>query len=273
MDNLQPPEVTVVTTKTPKPPSVARQRAASANGKLGAGRKTPAGLAASSQNATKHGLTAKSFNLLAAEHPEAFALVQYRQMLTFKPRDYHEFLLVKKLINARWAIERADHMQIAALNDKFEMLRRDAPTNANIELLYFKALDTLTGPNNAFAVLQRYLAHHHRLARQAQADLIAYRKLNPSNPPNRPHFDWESFVTTPDELSLSPDDIADETELPNEAKLRSHFVSAPYPDSPKVARVGASPTPGEESPYTIESEQIHILGGLWPCSDSMPTSL
>ncbi len=238
MDNLQPPEVTVVKSKTP---SLNRQRAASANGKLCAGRKTPEGLAASAQNATTHGLTAKSFNLLAAEHPEAFALGEYRQMATFKPRDYHEFLLVKKLVNARWAIERADHLQIAALNDKFETLRRDVPANANIELLYVKALDTLTGPNNAFAVLQRYLAHYHRLARQAQADLIAYRKFNPSNPPNRPHFDWASFVTSPDELSFPYDENPDEPELPNEAKLRSHFVSTTYAEPLKVAHAGVTP--------------------------------
>ena len=263
MDNLQPPEITVVETKTPeppktpKPPSLARQRAASANGKLGAGRKTPEGLAASAQNATTHGLTAKSFNLLAAENPESFAHGEYRQMATFKPRDYHEFLLVKKLINARWAIERADHMQVAAINDKYERLRRDAPANPNIELLYFKALDSLTGPNNAFAVLQRYLAHHHRLARQAQADLIAYRRLNPSNPPNSPHFDWEDFVTTPEELSLSPDDTDDETELPNEANLRSHFVSTTYPEPPKVTHAAASPhTPTAHH----QSTQWHTIG-------------
>ncbi len=231
MDKLQVPEITVIETKTPKPPQPSKP--ASLN--------PSEGLAASSQNATRHGLTAKSFNLLAAKVHEVFALSRNRQMEAFKPRDYHEFLLVKKLINARWAIERADHMQIAALNDKFETLRRDAPTNANIEILYLKALDTLTGPNNAFAVLQRYLAHHHRLARQAQADLIAYRKFNPSNPPNRPHFDWESFITTPDEISLTAEDIADETELPNEAKLRSHFVSITYAEPPKVAHAGVTP--------------------------------
>ncbi len=246
MEDLQTPEIETTIPHTPNPN---RQRAGSANGKLGANKKTPEGRTTSAKNATKHGLTAKQFNLLDCETPQGYALFEYRQMDALRPRDYHEFLLVKKLVDARWAIERAEHMQIAALNRQFDKLRRQpgAGKEKEVDYTYFQAFEALAGTNSGFTLLQRYLSQHHRIASRAQAELLAYRKANPT--PSAP-FDWQSFVISPTEigelpahLTGEPEDAPAETpEFPNEGKLRSHFVSKVYigPDS-KPAKASIPP--------------------------------
>ena len=236
-DNFDTPEV-----ETIPPPNPNRQRAGSQNGKLGANKKTPEGRAVSSKNATKHGLTAKQFNILSCETPQGYALFEYRQMEALRPRDYHEHLLVKKLVDARWAIERGEHMQIAALNRQCDKLRRQpgAAKEKDMDYVYFQALEALAGSNSGFSLLQRYLSQHHRIASRAQAELLAYRKATPN--PGSP-FDWRSFIHTPAEIGELPafltgkqdEPTPEPIEFPNEGSLRSHFVSSTSPLQPPAA--------------------------------------
>ena len=179
MDDLQTPEVETTIPHTPNPN---RQRAGTANGKLGANKKTEEGRKTSAKNATKHGLTAKQFNILDCETPHGYASSEYNQMAALKPRDHHEYRLVSKIVNARWAIERGEHMQIAALNRQFDKLRRQpgAGKDKEVDYIYYQAFESLAGPNSGFTLLQRYLAHHHRVASRAQAELLAYRKATPT---------------------------------------------------------------------------------------------
>ena len=237
MDPLETniPEVESFTPRTPNPN---RQSAGARNGKFGAGRKSPEGLAASAQNATKHALASKALNILDCESVPLFRKFRYLQMQSLQPRDYHEFLLIGNLVKARWAIERGEHMQIAALDNRFNKMRRESD-NPVIDYLYFQAFDSLAAAQGGFSLLQRYLSQHHRLAHQAQVDLLAYRKVSPIRPISGNFYDWESQITVPEEFASDPGSDPDSSELPNEGKLLTHFVATIAPEAaPASATAG-----------------------------------
>ena len=70
-----------------------------AHGRLGAGAKTPEGLAASARNATKHGLSAQTFCLLHNEDAKLFHKLKADLMASLTPRNALELIHVEKIID------------------------------------------------------------------------------------------------------------------------------------------------------------------------------
>ena len=80
--------------------------AARANGALGRGRKTPAGLARSAQNARRHGLLATCV-LLPGEPAENFEELHQQFRERFLPVDGVEDGLIEEMVSAWWRMRRA----------------------------------------------------------------------------------------------------------------------------------------------------------------------
>src|ERR1700686_797619 len=82
------------------------------NSKLSTGPTTPQGKAASSRNATSHGLSAAD-PVLPHEDRAQFSALLERYQSDFSPATAHEEFLVAQMAGARWKLDRADRIEIA----------------------------------------------------------------------------------------------------------------------------------------------------------------
>ena len=99
-----------------------------ANAQSSTGPRTDAGKAASSQNALKHGLTAKSI-LLPEEDEAAYRKMCEGMFEKFAPGDVPEQELVQLLCDTQWRLQRCGRIEAAILSG---------------EVLDFKALDIMS---------------------------------------------------------------------------------------------------------------------------------
>ncbi len=110
-------------TSHPCPPT---ENPHAAHGRLAAGRKTPAGLANSSRNATKHGLSAKYFCLLQNEDPALFEQHRASFQATLAPRNAVEQYEVNRIIESTWLLNRITCLETIALHVETGIQRADA---------------------------------------------------------------------------------------------------------------------------------------------------
>jgi hypothetical protein len=99
-----------------KSPNPRRQEAGRRNGALGKGRKSPAGRARSAQNALKHGLCCSQPHVILHEDEPAYLLLRNRLTAYFQPRSQGEMLLVESIVEAKWAVQRAEEMERQIIN-------------------------------------------------------------------------------------------------------------------------------------------------------------
>ena len=85
--------------------SAARAEAARANGAKSQGPVTPEGRARSSQNAIRHGLSARAV-VLHGEEPADFAQLRDSYVQRFQPADQAEMDLVETMVSSRWRLRR-----------------------------------------------------------------------------------------------------------------------------------------------------------------------
>jgi hypothetical protein len=97
-------------------PNPRRQEAGRRNGAKGKGRKTPEGRVRSAQNALKHGLSCSQPKVIIHEEEPAFRLLRKRFIAFFQPRNQGELLLVESIVEAKWAVERAEEMERQIIN-------------------------------------------------------------------------------------------------------------------------------------------------------------
>ncbi len=142
--------------------------AARANGALGRGRKTPAGLARSAQNAYRHGLLA-SCVLLQAEPRESFEELHRQFRDRFLPVDGVEDGLIEEMVSAFWRMRRACAMETNLLKSNIQdqggtdpAMR---PANAFIGL----------SATPEFNLLHRYEARLQRIFQRAFDNLMRLR--------------------------------------------------------------------------------------------------
>jgi hypothetical protein len=145
------------------------------------GPSTPAGKAASSHNATTHGLSGH-FAVLPHEDLAAFYKSQAGYWNTFKPANDHEYFLVETMVESQWKLARLKRMEFALVQ---QMCGKDTE-HTNPDAVVAAAM--LAGNANAYASLQRYQAAAERSYYKAKKELDRERAhaAKPATQPDAP---------------------------------------------------------------------------------------
>ncbi len=152
--------------------TIAQITANQLNAKSSTGPSTPEGKAASSRNATTHGISG-SFCLLPHEDRTEFQRLLDSYAKTFKPADDHESYLVEIMLQSRWKTARLHRLEAAILT---QMSAQNASVTDPDAML---AAAMLKGSANAYAQVQRYLAaserSYYKALHQLQNDQVQRR--------------------------------------------------------------------------------------------------
>ena len=100
--------------------SKSKQKIARQNGAKAAGSKSPKGLANSSRNALRHGLTSKSL-VLTNESKPAYDRLRLEYFNRFQPKDGVEMDLVEEMVAAKWRQRRMWAVETAAYDLRMEL--------------------------------------------------------------------------------------------------------------------------------------------------------
>jgi hypothetical protein len=131
------------------------------------GPKSPEGKAASSRNATRHGLTAV-FHVLPHEDPAEFEQLAAAVRHEFRPRTDSENFLVDLMIQARCKLVRFDRLQGLA----FEQVLTEPGSSSDPDA---RILAALGASGNMVDKLERYAASARRAYYQARRELESSR--------------------------------------------------------------------------------------------------
>jgi hypothetical protein len=175
------------------------------------GPSSPAGKAASSHNATTHGLSGH-FAVLPHENLAAFHKTRDGYLSTFKPTNDHEGFLVETMVESRWKLARLKRMEAALI----QQMAGQNPTLMDPDAVVAAAI--LAGNANAYASLQRYQAAAERSYYKAKHELERERAqaAKPAPKPEiRPVQNEPKSTKSPTEnvrdfirrLTLQPDDF------------------------------------------------------------------
>ena len=160
----------------PAAPSSAQSAASRLNGARSGGPVTDAGKARAALNGVRHGLSSRTFFLLADEDPEEFRQHEALWLAAWRPRDLHEQEAAMAAIRTMWREIRADRLEAQVLGDLFAAGR--IPDAAEAQAAKDKAFKALGG-------LLRYKARIEREYRAALAALEALRQRRLAQPPAR----------------------------------------------------------------------------------------
>ena len=122
------------------------------NAQRSTGPQTPEGKAASSRNASTHGLSNAAFTLLPTEDVAGFNAALECYFERFHPQDHHECFLTQLMVQSTWKLARIHRIQAALFKHVLEPDVPAATLEAAMAAAMFKA-----NPN-AFQTLER-LAH------------------------------------------------------------------------------------------------------------------
>jgi hypothetical protein len=153
--------------------SLSKSESARINGAKSRGPKSPAGKAASSQNAIKHGLFAKVI-LLRNESAQAFDEMTEDFVRRFEPRDDLEFTIVEQMVAATWRLSRCWSMQAQIMN-----LEMDKGEDADDEALAARSFLASIGNSSAMQILHRFENSYERMITRAIRNLTNLRKNFP----------------------------------------------------------------------------------------------
>ncbi len=173
------------------------------NSQLSTGPRSDTGKAASSRNATSHGLSSAE-PVLPCEDMSNYLVLLNSYIAEFSPSTPHEEFLVSQMVSARWRLDRVQRMENAFLEGML-----DETTNPYAQLvraLLEKDIDPLTR-------LDRYRTSFERTYQRCVRELRATRKFQ--NEANR--------VVKPQQPAAQPI-------KPQPVSVRS--VPAPHPQTP-----------------------------------------
>ena len=150
----------------PAPPCLlyARSKPAAGNGAKARGLKTPAGIANSSLNALKHGLSAKTVVLPGESHDEYDAILN-EYLDEFQPQSIAERDAVEQLATAKWRARRFAGVEAAAISNEIENMsdrisaRYDDIDDTTRIALAFRSL---ADSSRCLHLLDRYNSTAHR---------------------------------------------------------------------------------------------------------------
>ncbi len=166
-----------------------KRKIARTNGAKSAGTKSPEGLHKSSQNALRHGLTAKTL-VLSNESQSKFDELLDSFIQKFLPQDAVELELVTEMVAARWRLRRIWLIQTTTLD--YQMDKMEEELSGKFTLLteptrLSLAFTTLANQEKSLQLLLRYESAYRRMYNQAQRDLLKLRESEPSKKiPNEP---------------------------------------------------------------------------------------
>jgi hypothetical protein len=162
-----------------------------ANAQLSRGPITPAGKTASSQNATRHGLSSPQFAILPNENPAEFTELLESLTAEFEPQTDHELFLVHLMAKSRWKMLRVDRLESEAFDDV--MTAPESPSGSPDS----RILAAMNSNGNILDRLQRYSAAAERSYFRALRELHAGRtqKTRVQNEANQ--FLLDSLLGTP----------------------------------------------------------------------------
>lgn len=140
------------------------------NAQSSTGAKTQEGKAASSRNATKHGLSS-SFNVLAHENQDEFDALLNRLEQEHKPSNHHQVFLVGQLGKTWWLLCRAQRLEAKAFDHMAGAGFDEDDADGRIVTQMFK-----TNPN-AYVSLQRYATQAERSYYKAYRELKAAKQI------------------------------------------------------------------------------------------------
>lgn len=151
----------------PTAPSPAQSEASRLNGARSTGPASEAGKVRAAVNGVRHGLSGRTFFLLADEDPAEFERHEAAWLVAWAPRDLLERHAAEAAIRCLWREERADRLEALVLNDLFAAGRLVDPAEAEAaKTAAFKSLSTLL----------RYRARIEREREQAMQALDALRQ-------------------------------------------------------------------------------------------------
>jgi hypothetical protein len=167
-----------------KEPSQRKRDAASANGKLARGSKTPEGKARSAMNAVTHGFTA-TIIILAGEDRGAFERLLAAYAERFQPVDAVEMDMLQDIVIAKWRHRRGAAFEAATIDDEVESQRADTyrrRSESTSELtrsaLAYRDVEDRTG---IISAMNRHQARQYREYRQAIRLLVEFQRDRPPN--------------------------------------------------------------------------------------------
>ena len=198
--------------KTTKPRSDLQREASRRNGAKSHGPTSADGLARSSMNALKLGITAKTL-VLCNENPQALEDLRQAYYDRFQPFDQAEVDLVDQMVMARWRIRRYVSTETAILD--FEILRQQADVDRQFPgitppMRCSLAFRKLLADDNSLVTISRYeprlqraykLAYETLMQMQANRPDSAVEELKKEEVQNEPE---NSPQTSPDQPLDAP---------------------------------------------------------------------
>jgi hypothetical protein len=226
----------------PVAPSPAQSEASRLNGAHSAGPATAA-KARSALNGVRHGLSGRTFFLLADEDPAEFQAHEATWLAAWAPRDLHEHEAAAAAIRALWRERRADRLEAQVMTDLFAAgeLADEAEARA-AKAAAMKALGTLLRYRSR-------IEREHVLAMQALDALRQRRLARAASPrPGDP------------EPAAAPAPLAPTAAL---AATRPHAAAPELPSEPERTR-------------SLNRHQRRALGSMsrrqaaWPLEGCLP---
>ncbi len=139
------------------------------NAQLSTGPSTPAGKAASSHNATRHGLSGAAATVLPHEDKSDYEALAASITGEFRPQGEHENFLVHQMVQARWKLARIERLEQLAFEQLLTEPAGDPDPDARI-------LAAMSASGSPLDKLQRYQAAAERSYYKAHRELIQARK-------------------------------------------------------------------------------------------------
>jgi hypothetical protein len=209
--------------------STAQTAANQQNAAHSTGPSSPQGKAASSRNATTHGLSGH-FAVLPHEDLAVFERMLAGYVDTFAPRNDHEYFLVSRMVESRWKLRRLQRMEAALV---LQMTGQDTNhTDPNAVI----AAAMLAGNANAYASLQRYSAAAERSYYKAKQELERERARDAkpaAKPETRPVQNEPNSVGSPSSNVL--DGLQPDTTLDYMEKLAASWNRPRTSSSPATS--------------------------------------
>ena len=134
------------------------------------GPRTDAGKAAASQNATKHGLTARTHHTLANENPETWARVASEHVKAYAPANAVEHGLVEEIAFASWKLRRLARVETGLFDIAMETQAADLAKQFRTpdeSIRTACAFEYLAEGRRSIALLTRYQAQIERSRERA----------------------------------------------------------------------------------------------------------
>jgi len=151
------------------------------------GPRTAEGKAASSRNATSHGLSSACDPVLSHEDHAAFDRLLHGYLQDFRPATLHEDFLVREMTAARWRLQRADRLERIIFS---ELIAQDTNNSDDPDV---RIARSMSSRGDALIRLERHRAALERAYHRSVRELRAARKLQ--NQPNQPDPPPQSAAT------------------------------------------------------------------------------